>query len=303
MVNLNTDIAGLHFENPVIPASGTFGFGEDFAPLWDLNRVGGIAVKGTTLEPRYGNPLPRIAECEGGMLNCVGLQNPGIEKVLSEKLPALRSVYKGVILLNISGFSEQEYLSCCEMASQSPDVDAIELNVSCPNVHGGGMAFGTDAKALGLLVAKLRPVCTKPLFVKLSPNVTDIVAVAKAAEEGGADGLVLINTLLGMRININTRKPILSNTTGGLSGDCIFPIALRMVYQVSNACSVPVIGCGGVSSGEQAVEMMMAGARAVQVGSASLRDPWACPRIAQEIADVCIKLKINSISDIWQKTL
>lgn len=298
MVDLSVNIAGLKLSNPVIPASGTFGFGEDFASLWDLNVLGGIAVKGTTLEPRYGNPLPRIAECEGGLLNCVGLQNPGIEVVLAEKLPWLRSVYKGAILLNISGFSEQEYVKCCALASASDDVDAVELNVSCPNVHGGGMAFGTDPASLEALVKAIRKECTKPLIVKLSPNVTDIVAVAKAAEQGGADGLVLINTLLGMRIDINTRKPILSNTTGGVSGGCIFPVALRMVYQVSRSCSIPVIGCGGVSSAEQVLEMMMAGAKAVEVGSASLRDPMACPHIVERLPEVCERLKINRITEL-----
>ena len=299
MVDLSVNFAGLNLSNPVIPASGTFGLGEDFASLWDLNVLGGIAVKGTTLEPRYGNPLPRIAECEGGLLNCVGLQNPGIDVVLGEKLPWLRSVYKGAILLNISGFSEQEYVKCCALASASCDVDAVELNVSCPNVHGGGMAFGTDPASLELLVKAIRKECTKPLIVKLSPNVTDIVAVAKAAEQGGADGLVLINTLLGMRIDINTRKPILSNTTGGVSGGCIFPVALRMVYQVSRSCSVPVIGCGGVSSAEQVLEMMMAGARAVEVGSASLRDPMACPRIIENLPALCERLKINKLSELY----
>ncbi len=298
MVDLSVNFAGLHLNNPVIPASGTFGFGEDFAPLWDLNILGGIAVKGTTLEPRYGNPLPRIAECEGGLLNCVGLQNPGIDVVLSEKLPSLRSIYKGAILLNISGFSEQEYVKCCALASASPDVDAVELNVSCPNVHGGGMAFGTDPASLESLVRAIRNECSKPLIVKLSPNVTDIVAVAKAAEQGGADGLVLINTLLGMRIDINTRKPILSNTTGGVSGGCIFPVALRMVYQVSRSCSIPVVGCGGVSSAEQVIEMMMAGARAVEVGSASLRDPMACPHIVENLPKVCERLRINKLSEL-----
>ena len=298
MVDLSVNVAGLKLSNPIIPASGTFGFGEDFAPLWDLNLLGGIAVKGTTLEPRYGNPLPRIAECEGGLLNCVGLQNPGIDVVLKEKLPGLRSAYNGVILLNISGFSEQEYIKCCELASASECVDAVELNVSCPNVHGGGMAFGTDPSSLERLVAEVRKKCTKPLFVKLSPNVTDIVAVARAAEQGGADALVLINTLLGMRIDINTRKPILSNTTGGVSGGCIFPLALRMVYQVSRACSIPVVGCGGVSSAEQVVEMMMAGARAVEVGSASLRDPFACPTIVENLPKVCERLAINKISEL-----
>lgn len=298
MVDLSVDFAGLHLSNPVIPASGTFGFGEDFAQLWDLNLLGGIAVKGTTLEPRYGNPLPRIAECDGGLLNCVGLQNPGIDVVLSQKIPWLRSVYKGTILLNISGFSEQEYVKCCALASASEDVDAVELNVSCPNVHGGGMAFGTDPAALEQLVKGIRKECMKPLIVKLSPNVTDIVSVAKAAEQGGADGLVLINTLLGMRIDINTRKPILSNTTGGVSGGCIFPVALRMVYQVSRSCSIPVIGCGGVSSAEQVLEMMMAGARAVEVGSASLRDPMACPRIVENLPQICERLKISKLSTL-----
>ena len=278
------EICGVKFRNPVIAASGCYGFGYEFNDIYPIDEyVGGISLKGTTLEPRFGNPLPRIAEAPAGMLNSVGLQNPGVEKVISEEIPKLRKVYKGVVLANISGFSVEEYVECCRRISEVDTVDIIELNVSCPNVHGGGMSFGTSPKSVKEVVTAVRKVARKPLFVKLSPNVTDIVKIARAAEKAGADGLVLINTLMGMRFNLKTGKPILANGTGGLSGPAILPVALRMVYQVSNACGIPVIGCGGVSTADDVREMMMAGAVAVEVGSANLRDPYAIPKIVKEL--------------------
>lgn len=278
------EICGVKFRNPVIAASGCYGFGYEFNDIYPIDEfVGGISLKGTTLEPRFGNPLPRIAEAPAGMLNSVGLQNPGIGKVISEEIPKLRKVYNGVVLANISGFSVEEYVECCRRISEVDTVDIIELNVSCPNVHGGGMSFGTSPKSVKEVVTAVREVARKPLFVKLSPNVTDIVKIARAAEKAGADGLVLINTLMGMRFNLKTGKPILANGTGGLSGPAIFPVALRMVYQVSNACRIPVIGCGGVSTADDVREMMMAGAVAVEVGSANLRDPYAIPKIVKEL--------------------
>ena len=278
------EICGVKFRNPVIAASGCYGFGYEFNDIYPIDEfVGGISLKGTTLEPRFGNPLPRIAEAPAGMLNSVGLQNPGVEKVISEEIPKLRKVYNGVVLANISGFSVEEYVECCRRISEVDTVDIIELNVSCPNVHGGGMSFGTSPKSVKEVVTAVREVARKPLFVKLSPNVTDIVKIARAAEKAGADGLVLINTLMGMRFDLKTGKPILANGTGGLSGPAIFPVALRMVYQVSNACRIPVIGCGGVSTADDVREMMMAGAVAVEVGSANLRDPYAIPKIVKEL--------------------
>lgn len=278
------EICGVKFRNPVIAASGCYGFGYEFNDIYPIDEfVGGISLKGTTLEPRFGNPLPRIAEAPAGMLNSVGLQNPGIEKVISEEIPKLRKVYNGVVLANISGFSVEEYVECCRRISEVDTIDIIELNVSCPNVHGGGMSFGTSPKSVKEVVTAVRKVARKPLFVKLSPNVTDIVKIARAAEKAGADGLVLINTLMGMRFDLKTGKPILANVTGGLSGPAIFPVALRMVYQVSNACRIPVIGCGGVSTADDVREMMMAGAVAVEVGSANLRDPYAIPKIVKEL--------------------
>lgn len=271
-------------KNPVIAASGCYGFGYEFNDIYPIDEyVGGISLKGTTLEPRFGNQLPRVAETPSGLLNAVGLQNPGVDKVISEEIPKLRKVYDGVVLANISGFSIKEYEECCRRMNAVESVDIIELNVSCPNVHGGGMSFGTSPESIREVVKAVRKIVTKPLYVKLSPNVTDIVAIARSAEEAGADGLVLINTLLGMRFNLKTGKPILANVTGGLSGPAIFPVALRMVYQVSNACSIPVIGCGGVTTADDVREMMMAGACAVEVGSANLRDPYAIPKIVKEL--------------------
>lgn len=296
--DLSTELCGIRLNNPVIPASGTFGFGLELAGSFNLDVLGGISLKGTTLEPRFGNPTPRIAECEGGLLNSVGLQNPGVHALVNEKIPALRAVYSGCIIANISGFSVAEYEACCRIADTCDGIDIIELNISCPNVHGGGLAFGTDAAAAAAVTKAAREATRKPLFVKLSPNVSDIVSIARACEDAGADGLTLINTLLGMRIDIKTRRPVLANVTGGLSGPSVFPVALRMVHQVSKACRIPVMGCGGVDSAEDVVEMMMAGAHAVQVGSASLRNPFACAEIADALPGVMENLGIEKLTDI-----
>lgn len=296
--DLSTKFCGIGLKNPVIPASGTFGFGLELADSFDLNVLGGISLKGTTLEPRFGNPTPRIAECEAGLLNSVGLQNPGVHALVDEKVPALRKLYGGCIIANISGFAVDEYRECCRIADACEGIDIIELNISCPNVHGGGMAFGTDARAAAEVTAAVRSVTHKPLVVKLSPNVSDIVAIARACEDAGADGLCLVNTFLGMRIDIKTRRPILANRTGGLSGPAIFPVALRMVNQVSHACSIPVMGCGGVSKAEDVIEMMMAGARAVQVGAENIRNPYACPEMISTLPAFMEKLGIERLSDI-----
>ena len=296
--DLSTEFCGIRLKNPVVPASGTFGFGLELADSFNLNVLGGISLKGTTLEPRFGNPTPRIAECNAGMLNAVGLQNPGIQALVSEKVPALRAVYSGCIIANISGFSVDEYRECVRIADGCKDIDIIELNISCPNVHGGGMAFGTDFRAAAEVTAAVRTVCSKPLVVKLSPNVSDIVAIARACEDAGADGLCLVNTFLGMRIDIKTRRPVLANRSGGLSGPAIFPVALRMVNQVSKACRIPVMGCGGVTSAADVIEMMMAGARVVQVGAENLRNPFACPEIVADLPGLMEQLGIERLSDI-----
>ncbi|MCR5571594.1 MAG: dihydroorotate dehydrogenase [Bacteroidales bacterium] len=296
--DLSVRVCGVKLRNPVIPASGTFGFGLEAADWFDLNVLGGISLKGTTLEARPGNPTPRIAECAGGMLNAVGLQNPGVEALVAERVPALRACYGGAIIANISGFSIEEYAQACAVADRCADIDLIELNVSCPNVRHGGMAFGTDPKSAAAVTEAVKKATRKPVLVKLSPNVTDIVAIAQACADAGADGLVLINTLLGMRIDIKTRRPVLANTTGGYSGPGVFPVAVRMVWQVARACSIPVVGCGGVASAEDVIEMMMAGATAVQVGSENLRDPLACPRIVAELPEVMDRLGIDSLKDI-----
>ena len=292
------DLCGVRLANPVIPASGTFGFGIEMAGEYDLNVLGGISLKGSTRKPRFGNECPRIAETPDGMLNSVGLQNPGIDALLNEKVPALRKVYSGVVIANISGFSLEDYVYCCALADKCKDIDILEVNVSCPNVHGGGMAFGTSACAAAEITAAVKAVCTKPVFVKLSPNVTDIVSIAKACEEAGADGLTLVNTLLGMRIDINRRVPILANRYGGFSGRAIFPVALRMVNQVARACSIPIMGCGGVSSASDVIEMMMAGATAVQVGAENLRNPFASKEIVEELPKIMQKLGIEDINEI-----
>ena len=298
MGRLNVNLCGIELDNPVIPASGTFGYGYEFADIYDINCLGTFSFKGTTLEPRAGNPLPRIAEGNAGMLNAVGLQNPGVDKVVSEELPRLAAVYHKPVIANISGFSLDEYVECCEKLSAAPNVGIIELNISCPNVHQGGMVFGTDPKAAAAVTRRARKATSKPLFIKLSPNVTDIVPIARACEEEGADGLTLINTLLGMRIDIRRRRPVLANRTGGFSGPALLPIALRFVNQVAKACRIPLIGCGGVASAEDVIEMMMAGATAVQVGSASLHDPLACPAIIDQLPKVMEQLGIEHLIDI-----
>lgn len=303
--DITTELCGIKLSNPIVPASGTFGFGKEFADIYDLNTLGGISIKGTTLHPRLGNPTPRIAETPDGMINSVGLQNPGADAVYSEEVPQLRKIYRGCVIANVSGFSIEEYVEACRKADACDGVDIIEVNVSCPNVHNGGMAFGTSPEHAAMVTSAVKGAVHKPVFIKLSPNVTDIVSIAKACEEAGADGLTLINTLLGMRININTGSPVIANRMGGFSGPAVFPVAVRMVWQVSQAVRIPVMGCGGVSTAEEALEMMMAGATAVQVGSANLVDPMASHRIAAELPALLKKLRINNIKDIigisWQK--
>ena len=298
MVNTAVNLSGVSLENPVIPASGTFGFGYEFAQWYDINCLGAISVKGTTREPRFGNPAPRIAETTGGMLNAVGLQNPGIDKVIGEELPKLRTLYHKPILANISGFSLDEFVECCAKADASPHTDIIEVNVSCPNVHGGGMSFGTDPRAAAEVTKAVKAVTKKPIIIKLSPNVTDIVSIAKACEDAGADGISLINTLLGMRIDLRTKKPVIANTMGGFSGSAIFPVALRMVYQVSSAVNIPVVGMGGVSSAEDVIEMMLAGATAVEIGAANLVDPFICKKTVESLPAAADKYNINELKDI-----
>ena len=300
MVNkdLSVSLCGLRLENPVVPASGTFGFGLELADTFDLNVLGGISLKGTTREARFGNPTPRIAECNAGMINSVGLQNPGIEALVNEKAPALRKIYRGAIIANISGFSVEEYAYNCERADACPDIDILEVNVSCPNVHNGGMAFGTDPASAAAVTKAVKAVSRKPVFLKLSPNVTDIVSIARACEDAGADGITLINTLLGMRIDIRRRRPVIANKMGGFSGPAVFPLALRMVYQVAHACSIPVMGCGGVRRAEDVIEMMMAGATAVQVGAENLRNPMVCPEIVAALPELMDNLGINSLQEI-----
>jgi dihydroorotate dehydrogenase (NAD+) catalytic subunit len=296
--DLSVDLCGVHLDNPVIPASGCFGFGLEMADSFDLNRLGGISLKGTTEQERFGNPTPRIAECSSGMINSVGLQNPGIDVLVGEKIPLLREVYYGTVIANISGFSVDEYVRSCAKADDCPGIDIIEVNVSCPNVHNGGMAFGTSARAAAEVTAAVKAVCDKPVFVKLSPNVTDIVEIARACEDAGADGLTLINTILGMRIDIRRRRPVIAAGMGGFSGRAVFPVAVRMVYQVAHACHIPVMGCGGVASAEDVVEMMMAGASAVQVGAENLRNPFVCPEIIDALPALLEELGIERISDI-----
>ena len=298
MGRLSVDLCGIRLDNPVIPASGTFGFGYEFAELYDINCLGTFSFKGTTLEERYGNPLPRIAEAPCGMLNAVGLQNPGVKKVIEEELPKLSKVFHKPVMANVSGFSIDGYREVVRQLSEVKQVGWLEINISCPNVHGGGMSFGTDPKAAASVVEAVRKVTKKPLIIKLSPNVTDIVSIAKACEEAGADGISLINTLLGMRIDLKSRRPVLANTTGGLSGPAIFPVALRMVYQVAKAVSVPVVGMGGVSSAEDVLEMMMAGATAVEIGAANLVDPYICPKIIEDLPKVMDKYGIRDLGEI-----
>ena len=296
---LKTRLSNIELKNPVIPASGTYGFGEEFSEVYDLNILGGISFKGTTREARYGNALPRIAECGGyGMINAVGLQNPGVEHVVAHELPRLRELYKGVVIANVSGFSIDDYVYTSQLMDQAPEVDIIEVNISCPNVHNGGMAFGTSPEAAAEVTRAVKAATRKPIYMKLSPNVTDIVSIAKACEEAGADGLCLINTMLGMRIDIRRRQPIIANRYGGYSGPGIFPIALRMVNQVARATSLPIIGCGGISSAEDVVEMMMAGASAVEIGAANLINPTICKDIIEALPDVMAANRIEHLSEI-----
>ncbi|MBP9992469.1 MAG: dihydroorotate dehydrogenase [Bacteroidales bacterium] len=294
----SVNLCGMELKNPVVPASGTFGFGLEASSFYDINCLGGISLKGTTLEPRFGNECPRIAECPGGMINSVGLQNPGVKVLVGEKIPALRKIYGGVVIANVSGFGIEEYEKCCSAVSASPGVDIIEVNISCPNVHGGGLAFGTDASTAAEVTRAVKKVSTKPVFIKLSPNVTDIAAIARACEDAGADGLTLINTILGMRIDIRRRKPVVANKYGGFSGRAVLPVALRMVNQVHNACSLPIMGCGGVSCASDVVEMMMAGATAVQVGAENLRNPMVCSDIVKELPLLMEELHIENINEI-----
>ena len=298
MVNTKINLCGVTLDNPVIPASGTFGFGYEFADIYDINVLGSLSFKGTTVEPRYGNPTPRIAETASGMLNSVGLQNPGIDKVISEELPKLRACFSKPIMANISGFSLDDYTTACRKIDSEEQVAFIEVNISCPNVHNGGMSFGADAKAAEEVTRAVKAVTTKPVIMKLTPNVTNIAEIAKACESAGADGISLINTLLGMRIDLKKRRPLLANTTGGLSGPAVFPVALRCVYQAYNAVKIPIIGMGGVSSSSDVIEMMLAGATAVEVGAANLVDPYACKKIIEDLPREMARLRIDNLSDI-----
>ena len=298
MGRLSVNLCGEELDNPVIPASGTFGYGYEFAELYDINCLGTFSFKGTTKEPRFGNPTPRIAECTAGMINAVGLQNPGVDKVISEELPKLKKCFNKKVMANVSGFSVDEYAYTCEKLDSQEQVGWLEVNVSCPNVHGGGMSFGTDPKAAAQVTKAVKAVTKKPVIIKLSPNVTDIVNIAKACEDAGADGISLINTLLGMRIDLRTKKPVIANTMGGFSGSAIFPVALRMVYQVSSAVNIPVVGMGGVSSAEDVIEMMLAGATAVEVGAANLVDPFACRDLVNDLPRVMEQYHIQNLNDI-----
>lgn len=299
MNNLEVTLSGITLDNPIIPASGTFGYGQEMAEFYDINILGSFSFKGTTREARYGNPTPRIAECgTSGMINAVGLQNPGIEAVINRELPAMKKIFNKPVIANISGFSIEEYVECCALIDKEEQVGIIEVNVSCPNVKHGGMSFGTDPKAAAEVTRAVKAVTTKPVYIKLSPNVTDIVAIAKACEEAGADGICLINTMLGMRVDIKRRKPVIANVMGGFSGPSIFPIAVRMVHQVSKACSIPVIGCGGVASAADVIEMMMAGATAVQIGAMNLKNPYICKEIIEELPALMESLNIERLEDI-----
>ena len=298
MGRLSVNLCGEELDNPVIPASGTFGYGYEFAELYDINCLGTFSFKGTTKEPRFGNPTPRIAECTAGMINAVGLQNPGVDKVINEELPKLKKCFNKKVMANVSGFSVDEYAYTCERLDSQEQVGWLEVNVSCPNVHGGGMSFGTDPKAAAQVTKAVKAVTKKPVIIKLSPNVTDIVSIAKACEDAGADGISLINTLLGMRIDLRTKKPVIANTMGGFSGSAIFPVALRMVYQVSSAVNIPVVGMGGVSSAEDVIEMMLAGATAVEIGAANLVDPFICKKIVESLPAAADKYNINELKDI-----
>jgi dihydroorotate dehydrogenase (NAD+) catalytic subunit len=295
---LETELCGIPIDNPVIAASGTFGYGYEFAELYDINELGTFSFKGTTREPRFGNETPRIAECASGMLNAVGLQNPGVDKVIEEELPKLAKCFHKKVMANVSGFSTEEYAYICERLDDAEQVGWLEVNISCPNVHGGGMSFGTDPEMAAAVTKAVKAVTDKPVIMKLSPNVTDITVVARACENAGADGLSLINTLMAMRIDLRTRKPLLANVTGGLSGPAVFPVALRMVWQVTHAVSIPVIGMGGISCAEDVLEMMMAGAAAVEIGAANLTDPFVCPKIIAELPAVMDRYGINELRDL-----
>ena len=298
MASLNVNLCGIELSNPVIPASGTFGYGYEFAELYDINELGTFSFKGTTKDPRFGNPTPRIAECTAGMINAVGLQNPGVEKVIGEELPKLAKCFSKKVMANVSGFSVEDYAYTCEKLDKCDQVGWLEVNISCPNVHGGGMSFGTSPEAAATIVKAVKAVTTKPVIVKLSPNVTDIVSIAKACEEAGADGLSLINTLMGMRIDLKTKKPVIANKMGGFSGPAIFPVAVKMVYQVAQAVKIPIVGMGGVSCAEDVIELMLAGATAVQVGAANLVDPYICRDIINDLPRVMDKYGINNLSEI-----
>ena len=298
MVDTKVTLCGLELDNPIIPASGTFGFGYEFAEIYDINILGSFSFKGTTAEPRFGNPTPRIAECTSGMINSVGLQNPGIDKVISEELPKLKKCFDKKVIANVGGFSLDEYTSVCQRLDGEDQVGILEVNISCPNVHNGGMSFGTDPKMAFEVTKAVKNVCKKPVIIKLSPNVTDIVSIAKACEEAGADGISLINTLLGMRIDLKTKKTVIANKMGGFSGSAIFPVAVRMVYQVYDAVKIPVVGMGGVTSAKDVIEMMLAGATAVQVGAANLIDPMACKTIIEDLPKEMAKYGINNLKDI-----
>ena len=298
MGKLSVNLCGIELSNPVIPASGTFGYGYEYAELYDINELGTFSFKGTTKDPRFGNPTPRIAECTAGMINAVGLQNPGVDKVIAEELPRLAQCFHKPVMANVSGFSVEDYAYTCEKLDKEEQVGWLEVNVSCPNVHGGGMSFGTQPEAAAEVTRAVKAVTTKPVIIKLSPNVTDIVSIAKACEDAGADGISLINTMLGMRINLRNRKPIIANKMGGFSGPAIFPVAVRMVYQVANAVKIPVVGMGGVSSAEDVREMMMAGATAVEGGAANLVNPYICRDIIRDLPEVMAKYRINSLEEI-----
>ena len=298
MVDLSVNLAGMQMDNPIVPASGTFGFGNEFKDFYDINILGSFSFKGTTKDARFGNPTPRIAECKNGMINAVGLQNPGVHHVIEHELPEMKKYFNKKVIANVSGFSVEDYAYTCELLDKQEQVGILEVNVSCPNVHGGGMSFGTDPKCAAEVTRAVKAVTQKPVFIKLSPNVTDIVSIAKACEEAGADGICLINTLLGMRIDIKRRQPIIANKMGGFSGDAVFPVAVRMVYQVAKACNIPVMGCGGVSTAKDVIEMMMAGATAVQVGAANLINPYVCKEIIEQLPTECEALGIDKISDI-----
>ena len=298
MVKTNVTLSGWQLDNPVIPASGTFGYGYEFAELYDINCLGTFSFKGTTRQPRFGNPLPRIAEYEGGMLNAVGLQNPGVEKVIAEELPKLKECFHKKVIANVSGFSVGEYAETCALLDQEEQVGLLEVNISCPNVHDGGMSFGTSPAAAAQVTRAVKAVTEKPVYMKLSPNVTDIVSIAKACEDAGADGVSLINTLMGMRLDLKTRRPILANSTGGMSGPAIFPLAVRMVYQVYQAVSIPIIGMGGVTCARDVMELMLAGATAVEVGAANLVDPLACKKITEELPGLLEQYGVRDINEI-----